>query len=92
MNNIQQEIWISHLKNILKIKDYTLNRLEFLPNSQKYSVQIEVKSDKFYKVYESHQLSLLEVAIDLEDQYYRDITAGIEEDFIRKIERYYIFN
>ena len=90
LSNEQLDIYKNQLKNMLKIKDYQINNLDFLPNSQKYIAVIEVKlNDKVY-ILDACRATLSGIADDLTDQYSGMVFCKNMGAFSRTIREHFV--
>lgn len=82
------------LKRLLKIKDYEITDLQYLPYTGKFSACIEVKFAGRTRICQTARKSIIDVANDLQDQYAGMIfcvgAGGALRTFSQKIERYFL--
>lgn len=90
----QIRVYKESLTKLLKIKDYQINDLQFLPNSGKFTACIEIRLGGKTYIRQTSGKSIVTVADNLNDQYAGMVfclgTGAALRGFSQKIERYFI--
>lgn len=90
----QIRVYKSTLTKLLKIKDYQINDLQFLPNSGKFTACIEIHFNGKTYIRQTSGKSIVAVADNLNDQYAGMVfcvgTGAALRGFSQKIERYFL--